>query len=109
MSAEKIAYRAFTRNDWIGFAGAEAFPDGPPMIGELTVDGRAACVVIDLNGVVILFDREIPAPIDDPSGEYLEFFEVYFPKERLTRVVAALGKATSVEELVSFGGKVEPV
>lgn len=59
-----IAMQPFSKHDWYGWAGAEAFPGGAePLIGECTVvnrDGATvfATVIVDAQGVTVNLDDE---------------------------------------------------
>ena len=51
--------RAFEQHDWDAFAGAEGWPDHPPLFGEGQFeDGMDYLLVLDKNGACLVADDE---------------------------------------------------
>lgn len=56
--------REFTRDDWYGWAGAEEFKDGDPLICEETVGYYEFYAIADATGI------EFHMTSGDPEGDY---------------------------------------
>jgi len=51
--------RPFEKRDWDAFAGAEGWPDHPPLFGEGQFeDGMSYVLVLDKNGACLVLDDE---------------------------------------------------
>lgn len=114
--------RRFTRNDWMGFAGAEALPSGQPMIGDaklLPPDGSSSP---DVEGVVVVsgsddgIDVGIHGVVEDTpmmvAGDVCEpgsawYLTWSFPCERDALAFAELlvSGRMSLQALEALGGK----
>jgi hypothetical protein len=54
-----INLKPFTNSDWQGLAGASPFADGSePLLGEAKVDGDAATIVLDGEGLCVSIQNE---------------------------------------------------
>ncbi len=51
--------RPFEKHDWDAFAGAEGWPDHPPLFGEGRLeDGMDYVLVLDKNGACLVLDDD---------------------------------------------------
>lgn len=85
-----MMFRRFTKNDWMGFAGAENFTDGnAPLIAVLGEEGAPlqVCAVIDKNGMGVNFIHDSLGECDwfiDASDEHLTTWMTKFFTEEFT-------------------------
>jgi hypothetical protein len=75
---ESVKFAPFTKNDWMGLGGAEAFPDGSvPLIGYFVLSTEDydldAMAVIDANGLTI--QVEVPCSEEGDCGEMVDHEE----------------------------------
>lgn len=98
-----IEMKAFTKEDWYGFAGATSFPDGtPPHLGELTVDGHPAVVVVDACGLQVQWSVE---DTDYTYGHYADADDTDAADSRAMsmRALLAIKPAMTMRELAAIG------
>lgn len=101
----RITYRPFSPSDWFGFAGAERFEDnGEPLLGELSVDGHDALVIVDKNGVHVSW--EVQAEEDGETHEESVVHEAEWAPSHASRAVARLERVTTSDQLRMLGAKV---
>jgi hypothetical protein len=81
----KIELRAFTANDWMGFAGAESFAEGEPLYGELTHEGVDYVLIADKSGISLM-------SVDATEGKESQW-EYLWPKEPADEFHAEFGVA----------------
>ncbi len=93
-----IALRPFSKNDWLGLAGAECFTDGAaPLVGECLVDGVEATVVLDANGLAVMWAAAVGDDVVDHT--------VYWTTTAAAQALALLPAATSRTVLEAMGGE----
>jgi len=90
--------RAFTQHDWHAFAGAQPWPDHPPLFGQgRLADGREYVLVLDPTGACLVIDDEQAA-----YGGYA--LERAFPAPAEARAFAeALGEPRTRGEFLVEG------
>jgi hypothetical protein len=69
-----LDFKRFGESDWMGFAGAEQFPNGgAPLIAEMQLDDNTG---VDKTGIVIVDASGICIHVTDARGEDLGTFHV---------------------------------
>lgn len=102
----RITYKPFSPSDWFGFAGAERFEDdGEPLLGELSVDGHDALVIVDKNGVHLSWEVPVEEEEDGTQHEEMIMHEAEWDAAHASRAVARLERVTTSDQLRILGAK----
>lgn len=102
----RINYKPFSSSDWIGLAGAERFEgNGEPLLGELSVDGHDALVIVDKNGVHVSWDVPVEEDAEGEQHEETVMNEAIWDAAHASRAVARLERVTTSEQLRILGAK----
>lgn len=101
-----INYKPFSPSDWYGFAGAERFEDGAePLLGELTVDGHDALVIVDAAGVHVSWDVPVEEEDDGTQHEETVTHEAHWDAAHASRAVALLKAVMTADSLRQLGAR----
>ena len=101
--------REFTRDDWYGFAGAEEFRDGAPLICEETLDFNVQfTAVADATGVSLYFYHESYEG-GDPAEETFFLGIRSNSQKRQRKLLEGVLEELGVEPGALYGGVREAV
>lgn len=93
-------WREFDELDWMGFAGAESFPDGvgEPLMADVKVDDLDTIALLDANGVGLM--------VLTPDGEEIALLTA--TGMTAARFAATLKASYDTGELMDLGFTQEP-
>jgi len=95
---QTISLRDFDDSDWAAFQGAEEGPGGvPPAIGDVTVDGEPANIVVGGGGMIGIYGEGGAIADYGPQSNFVE----------AKKFVAGLPTALTRDQLLKLGFDVE--
>jgi hypothetical protein len=106
VSTARAEFKRFTKNDWMGLAGAEPFADGSdPLLASIVVDGHEALAIYDASGLFIDISVEDRMGGLDDENWFIRGVEKGPNTTKIALALAMLPAMVTREQLMALGFK----